>query len=68
MATVRTTTISDTDPLGYDGPLPERLRAMAEDAVVGRHQEAVAAEAAVLRARLGLKPRPTQTEDEAPAP
>lgn len=56
MVTIRTTT-TGTDPLGYDGPLPERLRAMAEDAPVGRNQDAVEAETAVLRARLGLKPQ-----------
>lgn len=68
MATIRTTTSRVTDPLGYDGPLPERLRALAEDAVAGRHQDTVEAEAAVLRARLGLKPKPLIDEPEEPTP
>ena len=55
MTTIRTTTTSDTDALGYDGTAEQRLRAMAEDAVVGRNEEAVHAEAVVLRARLELQ-------------
>lgn len=61
MATIRTTTTTDQDPLGYDGTVEQRLRAMAEDAVAGRNSEAVAAEAAVLRARL-RQYRPTVSE------
>lgn len=43
------------DPLGYDGDVVARLRAMAEDELAGVNDAAVEEEAAVLRARLGLR-------------
>ncbi|MFT3940316.1 hypothetical protein [Rhodopseudomonas sp.] len=43
-----------SDPLGYDGDVIERLRAMAADEIAGINDTAVEEEAAVLRARLGL--------------
>lgn len=43
------------DPLGYDGDVAARLRAMAEDELTGVNDGAVEEEAAVLRARLGLR-------------
>jgi hypothetical protein len=43
------------DPLGYDGDVVARLRAMAEDELAGLNDAAVEEEAAVLRARLGLR-------------
>jgi hypothetical protein len=42
------------DPLGYEGDVLDRLRAMAEDELAGIGVAAVDEEAAVLRARLGL--------------
>jgi hypothetical protein len=42
------------DPLGYEGGVLDRLRAMAEDELAGIGEAAVEEEAAVLRARLGL--------------
>lgn len=42
------------DPLGYEGDVLDRLRAMAEDELAGIGEAAVEEEAAVLRARLGL--------------
>lgn len=42
-----------TDPLGYD---TKDLRAMARDALEGRNEEDVDAEAARLRQALGLPP------------
>jgi hypothetical protein len=42
------------DPLGYEGDVLDRLRAMAEDELAGIGEVAVEEEAAVLRARLGL--------------
>lgn len=42
------------DPLGYEGDVLDRLRAMAEDELAGVGVAAVDEEAAVLRARLGL--------------
>lgn len=42
------------DPLGYDGDVVARLRAMAEDELSGANDGAVEDEAAILRARLGL--------------
>ena len=43
------------DPLGYDGDVVARLRAMAEDELAGVNDGTVEEEAAVLRARLGLR-------------
>ena len=42
------------DPLGYEGDVLDRLRAMAEDELAGIGEAAVEEEAAVLRARLSL--------------
>ena len=42
------------DPLGYEGDVLDRLRAMAEDELAGIGMAAVDEEAAVLRARLGI--------------
>jgi hypothetical protein len=46
----------DDDPLGYDGSVLARLRAMAEDAIAGINEDAVEEEAALLRNRLRLEP------------
>jgi len=46
----------DDDPLGYEGGVLTRVRAMARDAIAGVHEEAVDEEAAVLRRRLNLQP------------
>jgi hypothetical protein len=40
------------DPLGYEGPVLDRLRVMARDELAGVGDAAVQEEAAVLRARL----------------
>jgi hypothetical protein len=48
----------DDDPLGYEGGVLARVRAMAKDAVAGVHEDAVDEEAAVLRRRLRLRPLP----------
>jgi len=53
----------DDDPLGYEGSVLARVRAMAKDAVAGVHEDAVDEEAAVLRWRLHL--RPLQQDDAA---
>jgi hypothetical protein len=42
------------DPLGYEGDVLDRLRAMAEDELAGIGAAAVDEDAAILRARLGL--------------
>ena len=55
MTTIKITR-RDPDPLGYDGDVLARLKAMAKDELAGVGEEAVLEEAAVLRARLG---RPT---------
>jgi hypothetical protein len=47
--------VRGNDPLGYDGSVSERLRAMAEDELAGINDAAVEDEVAVLRARLGLQ-------------
>jgi hypothetical protein len=47
--------VRGNDPLGYDGSVPERLRAMAEDELAGINDAAVEDEVVVLRARLGLR-------------
>ena len=47
--------VRGSDPLGYEGNVVERLRAMAEDELAGVNDSAVQEEAAVLRARLGLR-------------
>jgi hypothetical protein len=53
MAKVTTTTIREgNDPLGCEGDVLARVRAMAKDAVAGVNEDAVAEEAAILRARL----------------
>jgi hypothetical protein len=54
--TVKVITRGD-DPLGYDGSVLERVRAMAEDAVAGVNAQAVKEEAALLRNRLGVGAR-----------
>jgi len=46
----------DDDPLGYEGDVLARVRAMAKDAIAGVHEEAVDEETAVLRGRLHLRP------------
>jgi hypothetical protein len=56
MTTVKTTTAMD-DPLGYEGDVVSRVRAMAQDAHAGVNEQAVEEEAAVLRNRLGLTHR-----------
>jgi hypothetical protein len=43
------------DPLGYEGDVVARVRAMAEDALAGVNEHLVEEEAAILRARLGLR-------------
>ena len=46
----------EDDPLGYEGSVLARVRAMAEDAIAGVHEGAVDEEAAALRRRLHLQP------------
>ena len=46
--------VRGSDPLGYEGNVVERLRAMADE-LAGVNDSAVQEEAAVLRARLGLR-------------
>jgi hypothetical protein len=45
----------DNDPLGYDGSVLERVRAMAQDALAGANEDAVEEEAALIRRCLHLK-------------
>jgi hypothetical protein len=54
MATVVKLLKRENDPLGYEGGVFTRVRAMAEDALAGVNEDAVEEEAAVLRNRLGL--------------
>ncbi len=56
MGTVVKVTRRDEDPLGYEGSVVARVRAMAQDAVAGVNEDAVEEEAGVLRNRLRLKP------------
>src|ERR1700674_2727841 len=56
LGTVVKTIRRDDDPLGYDGGVLARVRAMAEDALAGVNEDAVEEEAAVLRSRLDPKP------------
>jgi hypothetical protein len=56
LGTVVKVTRRDDDPLGYEGSVVARVRAMARDAVAGVNEDAVEEEAAVLRNRLRLKP------------
>jgi hypothetical protein len=58
LGTVVKVTRSDDVPLGYEGSVVARVRAMARDAVAGVNEDAVEEEAAVLRNRLRLKPLP----------
>jgi hypothetical protein len=46
------------DPLGYDKQDPNYMRKMARDALEGRNEAAVDAEADRLRMALGMPPRP----------
>jgi len=55
MSTVVKVLRRDDDPLGYDGSVLARVRAMAQDALAGVNEDAVAEEAALLRSRLRLK-------------
>lgn len=48
------TIIQGDDPLGYDGDVFTRVRAMAKDALAGVNEDAVAEEAATLRRTLRL--------------
>lgn len=57
LATVVKMIRRDDDPLGYEGEVLARVRAMAEDAIAGINEDCVEDEAAVLRSRLHLKPR-----------
>ena len=54
----------DDDPLGYDGDVLARVRAMAQDALAGVNENIVEEEAAILRNRLRL--RPLRQDDAAP--
>jgi len=56
LGTVVKATRRGDDPLGYEGSVVARVRAMARDAVAGVNEDAVEEEAAVLRNRLRLKP------------
>jgi hypothetical protein len=56
LGTVVKVTRRDDDPLGYEGSVVARVRAMAQDAIAGVNEDAVEEEAAVLRNRLRLKP------------
>ena len=56
LGTVVKVTRQDDDPLGYEGGVLARVRAMAEDALAGVNESSVDEEAAVLRNRLHLKP------------
>jgi hypothetical protein len=55
----------DDDPLGYEGGVLARVRAMANDALAGVNEDSVEEEAALLRNRLHLKP--LRPNDAAPA-
>lgn len=54
MTTIVRTAPPANDPLGYEGDVLARVRAMAHDALAGANEDAVEEEAAVLRNRLGL--------------
>lgn len=54
----------DYDPLGYEGDVFTRVRAMAEDAIAGANETVVDEEAAVLRNRLGLSRRSADGLDQ----
>ena len=59
MGTVVKVIRRDDDPLGYQGSVLARVRAMAQDALGRVNEDAVEEEAAVLRNRLRLQsPRP----------
>jgi hypothetical protein len=57
MTTVKIVSPVTDDPLGYEGDVLARVRAMAQDAITGVNEDAVEEEAAVLRNRLGLTHR-----------
>lgn len=50
------------DPLGYDGDVVTRVRAMAKDALAGVNEDAVAEEAAILRPTLRLAKKADNAE------